>query len=199
MFRSPIAMAPRIIDAIKTDHRAIENFYSKVLSSPTEKEKVQWQNQFTWELARHSVGEELVVYPQFEAKLPGGQALADKDRNEHQLVKEQLKKFQNMKPSDPQFEPTIKALMKDLSGHIQEEESKDLPKLEDALTTEESEKLATSFGRTKMFVPSRSHPSAPNKPPFETAIGLLTAPIDHLADLFRTWPHTSGMPNPSTK
>ncbi|PYH67181.1 uncharacterized protein BO88DRAFT_344867, partial [Aspergillus vadensis CBS 113365] len=49
------------------------------------------------------------------------------------------------------------------------------------------------------FVPSRSHPSAPDKPPFETAIGLMTAPIDHLADLFRKWPHTSGLPNPCTK
>lgn len=104
-----------------------------------------------------------------------------------------------MTPTDPQFESTIKALMQDLSEHIKEEESQDLPKLEEALAAEESENLAKSFGRTKMFVPSRSHPSAPSKPPFETAIGLMTAPIDHLSDLFREWPHTSGMPNPSTK
>lgn len=104
-----------------------------------------------------------------------------------------------MQPSNPQFEPTLKALMKDLSEHIKEEENEDLPKLEERLTAEESDSLSTSFGRTKMFVPSRSHPSAPDKPPFETAIGLMTAPIDHLADLFRTWRHTSGMPNPSTK
>jgi hypothetical protein len=89
--------------------------------------------------------------------------------------------------------------MTDLSEHIKEEESEDLPKLEERLTTEESESLTKTFGRTKMFVPSRSHPSAPDKPPFETAISLMTAPIDHLADMFRTWPHTSGMPNPSTK
>ena len=104
-----------------------------------------------------------------------------------------------MDNSDPQFIPTIKALMKDLAQHIKEEESNDLPKLEAALSQEQSEGLSTTFGRTKMFVPSRSHPSAPDKPPFETAVGLLTAPIDHLADLFRKWPHTSGMPNPSTK
>lgn len=104
-----------------------------------------------------------------------------------------------MEPSDSQFESTLKALMKDLSQHIKEEERDDLPKLENALATEESERLATSFSRTKIFVPSRSHPTAPDKPPFETVVGLMTAPIDHLSDLFRTWPHTSGMPNPSTK
>ncbi|GCB26990.1 uncharacterized hemerythrin-like protein C869.06c [Aspergillus awamori] len=192
-------MAPRISEAIKTDHRELEDYYNKILNSATEKEKIEWQNQFTWELARHSIAEELVVYPQFEKSIPDGRAMADKDRKEHQSVKEQLKKFQNMKPADPEFESTIRALMKDLSEHIKEEESQDLPKLEDAVSAEESEKLSKSFGRTKMFVPSRSHPSAPDKPPFETAIGLMTAPIDHLADLFRKWPHTSGMPNPSTK
>ncbi|GLA38684.1 hypothetical protein AnigIFM63309_005989 [Aspergillus niger] len=197
--QSPIIMAPRISEAIKTDHRELEDYYNKILNSATEKEKIEWQNQFTWELARHSIAEELVVYPQFEKSIPDGRAMADKDRKEHQSVKEQLKKFQNMKPADPEFESTIRALMKDLSEHIKEEESQDLPKLEDAVSAEESEKLSKSFGRTKMFVPSRSHPSAPDKPPFETAIGLMTAPIDHLADLFRKWPHTSGMPNPSTK
>ena len=75
--------------------------------------------------------------------------------------------------------------MQNLAQHIQEEETSDLMKLESALSEEESMSLSKSFGRTKMFVPSRSHPSAPSKPPFETAVGLLAAPIDHLADLFR--------------
>ena len=104
-----------------------------------------------------------------------------------------------MDSSDPQLIPTIKALMENLAQHIKEEEGNDLLKLEAALSQEQSEGFSTTFGRTKMFVPSRSHPSAPDKPPFEIVVGLLTTPIDHLADLFRKWPHTSGMPNPSTK
>jgi hypothetical protein len=39
-----------------------------------------------------------------------------------------------------------------------------------------------------MFVPSRSHPRAPNRPPFETLAGLLATPIDRLGDLFRKFP-----------
>jgi hemerythrin superfamily protein len=76
-------MASRVIDVIKTDHREIEDYYNKILNSTTDKEKIQWQNQFTWELARHSPGEELVMYPQFEKKLPGGRDMADKDHKEH--------------------------------------------------------------------------------------------------------------------
>ena len=55
--------------------------------------------------------------------------------------------------------------MDDLTKHVSDEETIDLVKLESSITPEESERLAKSFGRTKMFVPSRSHPSAPNKPP----------------------------------
>lgn len=89
--------------------------------------------------------------------------------------------------------------MKDLNEHIVGEENDDLPALETAIQTAESESIAKSFGRTKAFVPSRSHPSAPDKPPFETVVGLMTAPIDHLADLFRKFPDKTISPNPSTK
>jgi hypothetical protein len=89
--------------------------------------------------------------------------------------------------------------MKDLLEHIKEEESDDLPALEKAIATAESESLAKSFERTKAFVPSRSHPSAPSKPPFETVVGLLTAPIDHLGDMFRKFPDQTISPNPSKK
>jgi hypothetical protein len=80
-------------------------------------------------------------------------------------------------------------LLDDLEHHFQQEESSDLPVLEDELSQADSEALTRSLDRTKMFVPSRAHPLAPSKPPFETAVGLLTAPMDRVADIFRKWPY----------
>ena len=54
--------------------------------------------------------------------------------------------------------------MANLKKHIQEEEADDLPALEKALKPADTADLATSFDRTKMFLPTRSHPSAPDKP-----------------------------------
>ncbi|GAI34674.1 unnamed protein product, partial [marine sediment metagenome] len=34
---------------------------------------------------------------------------------------------------------------------------------------------------------TRAHPELPD-PPYETVAGLITAPLDHLLDLFRRWP-----------
>ncbi|KAH8691206.1 HHE domain protein, partial [Talaromyces proteolyticus] len=186
---SLLAMGLRISDTIRQDHQQIIACYHRLIDSTDHDEQTRFQNLFTWELARHSIGEELVVYPAFEKHIENGVSLADKDRGEHQGIKEQLKKFQNMHPSNPQFIPTIKTLMEHLSQHIKEEETIDLVKLEGVISAEESQSLSKSFDRTKIFVPSRSHPIAPNKPPFETAVSLMMAPIDQLADLFRKWPH----------
>ncbi|KAF4215904.1 hypothetical protein CNMCM5878_007635 [Aspergillus fumigatiaffinis] len=202
----------RLADAIKDDHRELEEAYNKILSAKTSDEKARWQNQFTWELARHSIGEELIVYPLMEKNLPNGKEMADKDRSEHQTVgplppfpslfrrnlltdmeqvKEHLYKFQGLSPEDTEFEPTLKSLWTNLSQHIKEEESEDLPSLEKTLDQDDSEKQTKKFMRTKKFIPTRSHPSAPDKPPFETVAGLMAAPIDHLADLFRKFPEES--------
>jgi hypothetical protein len=112
-----------------------------------------------------------------------------------------LKVFQNLSPSDKDYIPKLKELWSTLDKHIQEEEATDMPALEEKLQAQqgESESMAKSFGRTKAFVPSRSHPSAGEHPPFETVMGLLTAPIDHVADIFRKFPDQTISPNPSTK
>jgi hypothetical protein len=61
----------------------------------------------------------------------------------------------------------------------------DLPALENVLPDNESQAMSKSFERTKMFVPTRSHPAAPDKPPLETVAGLMAAPMDKLGDIFQ--------------
>ena len=96
-----------------------------------------------------------------------------------------------MSPDDSQFNPLLERLMEDLHHHIDHEKNEDMPKLEKVLSREESKELAKSFERTKMFTPTRSHPSAPNKPYFENFAVMLAAPIDKFADLLRSFPEES--------
>lgn len=77
----------KISDTIKTDHRELEGWYDKIINPVNEDEQVRAQNQFVWELARHSIGEEIVVYPALEKHLSDGKKLADRDRQEHQVVR----------------------------------------------------------------------------------------------------------------
>jgi len=180
-----------ISDAIVKDHRELKRYYDEVVHSRDLDHQQKFGNQFVWELARHSIGEELIVYPAMEKYMGArGKSLADEDRQEHHEVKEHLKVFQNLSSSDPEFVPKIKVIWDLLEKHIDEEENRDLPALEESLKpyARESDSLASQFEKTKHFVPTRSHPSAGENPPFETVMGLLAAPIDRLADLFRKFP-----------
>ncbi|KAK4167723.1 hypothetical protein QBC43DRAFT_311333 [Cladorrhinum sp. PSN259] len=184
-----VASMATITQAITEDHRELHKCYNEVINSTDPDHMQRWGNQFTWELARHSVGEELIVYPAFEKHMGSlGTQMAEKDRKEHHQVKELLKEFQGMKAEDSNYIPKLKELWAELEPHIKEEEGHDLPALEDKLSPDSSETMANSFRLTKNFVPSRSHPSAGENPPFESVMGLLTAPVDKLADMFRKFP-----------
>ncbi|KGO42416.1 hypothetical protein PEX2_080650 [Penicillium expansum] len=183
----------RISEAIKDDHRRLESYYNIIMNSEDEDERTRFQNQFTWELARHAIAEELVVFPALEKARSDGKEKIDDDRREHSALREMLYVFQDLNCSDPRFLPTITMLMEGLAKHMRDEESNDLVILEETLTSDESEKLGQSLSRTKMFLPSRSHPYDLENPRFETVADLLMAPLDYLQDLFRKWPEEESM------
>jgi hypothetical protein len=79
--------------------------------------------------------------------------------------------------------------MTDLHTHIEHEKNHDMPRLESVLPYGESEKIALAFARTKKFVPTKSHPSAPTSSLLaEGLAGLLAAPFDKLRDLLSSFP-----------
>lgn len=105
-----------------------------------------------------------------------------------------------MKPNHPEFMRTVTQLVDNLKEHIKGEEEHDLPALEAQLSAEESAQITRSFDRMKILAPTRSHAWAGSEGGlFETAAGLLAAPIDHIADMLRKQPDHSISPNPSTK
>ncbi|KAL2021725.1 hypothetical protein VTK56DRAFT_6668 [Thermocarpiscus australiensis] len=190
-----VAVTATISATIIDDHRELEQCYNEVINSTDQDRQQRYGNQFTWELARHAVGEELVLYPAFGKHMgSAGDQMAETDRRDHHEAK-----FQSMKSSDPNYLPKLTALWNKLEDHIRDEEDYDLPALEETLSPDASASMATSFGLTKNFVPSRSHPGAGEHPPFETVIGLLTAPIDRLADLLRKFPDQPPTPPSSAE
>ena len=97
-----------ISNAIRKDHRELKQYYNNIICAKDDDDATRWQNQFTWELARHLIGEELVVYPAFDSP---GISLAYTGGSQ---VKEQLKKFQNLQAGSQEFLSTTKSLMVDL-------------------------------------------------------------------------------------
>jgi hemerythrin superfamily protein len=81
------AYASTVSQTITEDHRELEKLYSEIIGSKDIDHQTRFGNQFVWELARHSVAEELIVYPAME-KYMGveGKQHAEKDREQHHKV-----------------------------------------------------------------------------------------------------------------
>ncbi|KAF7292735.1 hypothetical protein MIND_01171800 [Mycena indigotica] len=179
--------------AIREDHQEMYEYYENYQKSAGDLDaQARWARQLTWEIARHAVAEEIVVYPLMEELLGDeGKRLADHDRAEHQRVKESLSKLESLTPGTTAYDQVIDPMMVGLRHHNNDEETKDLPLLEPKLDYREegiSKNAATDFMRTKKFVPTRGHPGIPNKPPFETLVGFMMAPVDKLKDAFAKFP-----------
>lgn len=87
-FRVQVAANSTISEAITKDHRELERYYKEIVNNPDDIDhQTRYGNQFTWELARHSVAEELLVYPAFEKYMgPLGHDHAERDRKHHHEV-----------------------------------------------------------------------------------------------------------------
>ncbi|KAF8645907.1 hypothetical protein AX16_007493 [Volvariella volvacea WC 439] len=193
---------PNIIQAVKDDHTEVQHLYDQYRNSAAAgnvNAQQRWARQLTWEIACHSVGEEIVLYPLIEEKLGGeGKRMTDRDRTDHQVIKEKLAALEKMRVGTEEYGRTLAEAMGELKEHIASEESVDLPKLEVKLDAEGSKKAGESFERTKMFAPTRAHPHAPDKPPYETLVGFMSMPIDKLKDVFSKFP-TEEMKEGTTK
>ncbi|KAJ8456458.1 hypothetical protein ONZ45_g18711 [Pleurotus djamor] len=174
----------KLTAAIKDDHQ--ENTKKAAGNADAQ---ARWARQLTWEVARHAVGEEIVVYPLMEKHLgEEGLKLTNQDREDHLVVKKLLYQLEDLQPGTLSYDDCIGKVMSHLREHNDSEEKHDLPKLEPKLGGEGSSTAAASFTRTKQFAPTRTHPGAPDRPPFETLVGLLAAPVDKLKDMFAKFP-----------
>ncbi|KAH7106467.1 hypothetical protein BKA62DRAFT_687234 [Auriculariales sp. MPI-PUGE-AT-0066] len=181
-----------LTQAVTEDHDEMYQYwtaYKKAYAAEDTQTASKFASQLRWEVARHAAGEEIVVYPLMEKYLGAkGVELADHDRAEHQVVKEQLLTLEGLTAGTTEFDQLMNSIMEHLKTHNDSEEREDLPRLEKAMDNDESVKIAQSFAHTKMLAPTHAHPNAPNKPPYETLAGFLALPIDKIKDFMTTFP-----------
>ena len=173
-------------EEILKDHEELKEYYDNYKRTGD----IQWYNEFVFELSRHSVGEELVLYPLMETLGEEGKRLADESREEHHKAKELLSNLEKMtKGPKEDFDNAFDQLMSDLRDHMDKEERGDLQLIKDRCSVQDRNKYGKKFQFRKKIVPTRPHPMIPEKPVLlEEAMGLMLAPIDKFRDLFRSFP-----------
>ncbi|MEV0201543.1 hemerythrin domain-containing protein [Nonomuraea sp. NPDC050691] len=173
-----------VISVLVTDHREVEQMFAELdtmIGAIDERPKTLAE-QVVIELVRHAVAEEAYLYPAVREHVEGGDELADRETAEHAEAEETMKRLEKLEPGDEDFWPVMEKLMREIRHHVQEEEGELFPKLRASCSAEELTELGAKVERAKKVAPTRPHPSAPDKPPFNKLLAPGAGLVDRLRD-----------------
>ncbi|WP_327320567.1 hemerythrin domain-containing protein [Streptomyces sp. NBC_01235] len=172
-----------VIDELVTDHREVEELFGRIEALPSgAKNRKLYAEQATMELVRHSVAEEEYLYPAVREHLPGGDALADKELEDHARAEQIMKDLEGREPDDPEFDRLIGMLMREIREHLADEEQNLFPRLRATCPADALDELGDKVRKAKKTAPTRPHPSAPDKPPANKLVAPGTGLVDRLRD-----------------
>ncbi|MFC9244867.1 hemerythrin domain-containing protein [Streptomyces sp. NPDC057136] len=173
-----------VIAELTADHREVEEMFAQIESQPVgHPERRQLVDQLTSELVRHSVAEEMHLYPSVRRYVPDGDELADKELADHGRVERMLKNLEERDAGDPEFNDLVAKLKFEVASHVREEEAELFPKLTASCSPEELDTLGQLVRRAKETAPTRPHPSLPDTPPANKLLAPGAGLVDRVRDL----------------
>src|SRR4051812_4139038 len=137
--------------------------------------------QVTIELVRHSVAEEVLVYPKVEKQVSGEEA--EHARKEHAQAEETLQRLEKLDADDPAFDDELATLMAEIRHHIEDEEGEMFAHMRDVIDAAELRTLGGRVAAFKKLAPTHPHPHVPNTAAARTAAGPAASSFDRMRDL----------------
>ncbi|MFE9700708.1 hemerythrin domain-containing protein [Streptomyces sp. NPDC006270] len=172
-----------VIAELTTDHREVDELFARIESQPVgDEQRRKLVDELTKELVRHSVAEEMYLYPAVRAHVEGGAGIADKELSDHAEVEQHLKELEGLAADDPQFDHLVAKLKLEVSEHVRDEENRLFPLLAASCTPEALDELGDQVRRAKKTAPTRPHPSAPDTPPGNKLLGPGAGLVDRVRD-----------------
>jgi ribosomal protein L31E len=175
-----------VIDILEHDHREVEQMFSELesLRGATGEEALKRRkdlvDQVTIELVRHSVAEEVLVYPQVAEKVSKEEV--EHAREEHAEAEETMARLEHLDPDDAGFDDELAELMREIRHHIEDEEDRMFAHMRQALDADELRKMGSRVEAFKKVAPTRPHPTVPNTATARLAAGPIASLMDRMRD-----------------
>ena len=141
------------------------------------------------EVVRHSVSEEMYVYPAMREHVPDGEQAAEHDTREHKELERTMKELESVDATDPRFQTLVRDMTEKLRHHAHDEETEQFPRLRERLPRDTLIELREKVDTAKTIAPTRPHPDAPNSELFHKLVGPGVGMVDRLRDKLSGRPH----------
>ena len=176
-----------VIEVLEHDHREVEEMFTELESlkgadsDEAKARRKELADRVTIELVRHSVAEEVLVYPQVEKKISAEEA--EHARKEHAEAEESLARLEKLDADEPEFDNELATLMREIRHHIEDEEGEMFAHMREVIDADELRKLGERVEAFKKVAPTRPHPNVPNDQLARTAAGPAASVFDRMRDL----------------
>ena len=179
-----------VVDLLTTDHREVQELVSQIPGADPAQRR-DMADTVIAELMRHSVAEEMHVYPAMREHLPDGESRVQHDIDEHQQLVEVMKELEGLDTADPRFLQALGRLETVLRDHVSDEERDQFPLLRAQLTREQLVEMGRKVEAAKKAAPTRPHPSAPHSALFHKVLGPGVGLVDRLRDKLTGRPNSA--------
>lgn len=176
-----------VIDLVIADHNEAKSLFARYGATTDLKEKENLARQLIKALSEHGAQEEMTIYPWMKSHDKSSVGMVDHGIEEHRDLKKALYELDQLSDgaANPKFDQVVQKVWKTLSHHIEEEESRILPKMREMATKEELIELGNKFNSVKIIAPSRPHPAAPSEGIPAMMANMGAAAVDKLRDAGR--------------
>ncbi len=171
-----------VVDILTTDHHEVLDLLQQIKISTDAEERRDLADTVIGELVRHSVAEEMYVYPAIKKYLPDGDEAVDHDVEEHKELEQTMKKLESVDAQSPEFVQLLGELEDILRDHVGDEENEQFPQLRAQVPREELIEIGGKVANAKKLAPTRPHPLAPNNEVFHKLVGPGVGLVDRLRD-----------------
>jgi hemerythrin superfamily protein len=170
-----------VIDILTTDHQDVLGLIETIPGSPPDQRR-DLADTVIAEIVRHSVAEEMYVYPAMREHLPDGDSEVQHDIEEHQELEETMKKLEGADADGPEFARLVDQLREQLTHHATDEEQNQFPQLREAIPAADLRTLGQKVLLAKQAAPTRPHPGSPHAELFHKTLGPGVGLVDKLRD-----------------
>lgn len=171
-----------VVDILTADHREMIGLIEMIEDTADPKERRALADSVIAEVMRHSVAEELFVYPEYERSIPDGKEEVEHDKEEHQEIEEVMKELEGLDSESAGFIATVKRFKELLDHHADDEESDQFPKMREHLTADTLVDMGRKVEAAKKIAPTRPHPGSPHSELFHMTLGPGVGMVDRLRD-----------------
>lgn len=171
-----------VVDELTADHREALALLDRIAASTDPEEKRDLADTVIAEVVRHSVAEEMYVYPAMREHLPDGEKEVQHDVEEHKQLEEIMKQLEAVESTEPRFDGLVSRMTEQLRHHAHDEESEQFPHLRAQIPREQLIEMREKVETAKRVAPTRPHPNAPNTELFHKLLGPGVGLVDRLRD-----------------